>query len=258
MGGEVEVARIESSLVTVGMMEHGALEVIDEHDGRDPAEKLEGVLVGAQEMLGGLAESEFDINHAAVGQHHDEKGKPPGGGADRHGSRVAPIDLGAFARREGEGQESGVAHGADPAHILLENAEAACVASLLAQALQDLGGAVGMGFEPAQDERLVRVEFARARTLEPALRVALEARPLGHGLSAQMQLACDLGKREPSFAVILPDLAVEIVGDHACGPPLAASIWRRMEPIASGSPERRPSWEDAGRETGAGHPEPPS
>ena len=65
---------------------------------------------------------------------------------------------GAKAERQ-EGRRSGRA---DLVDVILDDADAAAVAAF-AQTLEDLGGGVGMGFEPADDLLLEVIELARTR-----------------------------------------------------------------------------------------------
>ena len=86
----------------------------------------------------------------------------------REGAEVSPVDLGTLARRESQGEESGLTRWSYRAHIVLDDGHAAVVA-LLGQALEDLCRAVGVVFQPAADGGLERIELAGAwaRTAGP-------------------------------------------------------------------------------------------
>src|ERR1700733_4039066 len=141
-------------------------------------------------------------------EHHDKERKPAGNGPDGPRAGVAPVDLRAFARSEAEGQEGGGAHRAHLAHVVLEDAHAAAVSVLGAQTLEDLRRGVRMVFEQALDSRLIRVEFALARSMKPGS-IAFGQSPLGDRLRIQMQFAGDLREAQAAFAMIKADLAVK-------------------------------------------------
>ena len=98
-----------------------------------------------------FAEAELDIDHAAVAKYHDEKGEPPACGSYLKGAGAAPVHLRAFPGSESQGKKGGLAHGAHQANVILQDAEAALIALLGLQALEDLGRAVGVALQPALD-----------------------------------------------------------------------------------------------------------
>ena len=55
------------------MLQDGCLGVVDKYFGWDTAKKLEGVLMGLEEVFGSLAQAELDVNQAAVAKHHDKE-----------------------------------------------------------------------------------------------------------------------------------------------------------------------------------------
>jgi hypothetical protein len=67
-----------------GMMQHGGLEVVDEHFGRNTAKELEGVLVSGQEVLGCFAQGKLDVAQPAVTEHHNKEREPPASRTDGH------------------------------------------------------------------------------------------------------------------------------------------------------------------------------
>ena len=162
MASEVGVAGVEYRGVTAQALQHGALEIVD-HDPGGPSrtEELEGVEVAAEEVLHGLGDGELDVHQAAVAQHHHEEAQPSSSVADIDRAVVTPVDLGALAWSEVQGQERRGAHRAYPLHVVFDDGGAAVIAGL-AQANEELGGAVGMVLEQAADGGLVRVELAWA------------------------------------------------------------------------------------------------
>lgn len=135
---------------------------VDEDDAGRAAEKFQGVLMAGEEVFGGFAAGELDIGHAAVAEHHDEKRKSAAGGSQRDGAGTSPVDLCGFAGREGKAEEGGAAHRTHAAHVVPYDGHAAGVSLVGAQALIDLGGAVGVAFEPAGDGGFEGVEFGGA------------------------------------------------------------------------------------------------
>ena len=96
--------------------------------------------MAAEEVFEGLRDGELDVHHAAVAQHQDEQAQLPAGVADTDRAVVAPVHLGALAGLEVQGQERRRfvrAHFADAAGE-----------SVLARALEDLRGAVGVVLQP--------------------------------------------------------------------------------------------------------------
>ena len=91
-----------------------------------------------QEVFGSLFEAELDVAQAAVAKHHDKEREPSSCGADAHRAGTDPIDLSAFARSKGQGQESRRMHPADRAHVVGQDGNAAAVAFLGTEPLEDL------------------------------------------------------------------------------------------------------------------------
>ena len=71
-------------------------------------------------------------------------------GADCDSAVLTPVNLGALAGCEVELEEGFLLARSDATHVHVDEGEAALVARL-AQALEDLLGAVRMGIEPAHD-----------------------------------------------------------------------------------------------------------
>ena len=92
-------------------MQHRGLQIVD-HDARGNArgEELEGIEVAAEEVLHGLGDGELDVHQAAVAQHHDKEAQAASGVADRDRAVVTPVDLGALAGCEVQGEEGGGTH----------------------------------------------------------------------------------------------------------------------------------------------------
>ena len=233
MGGEVEVAGIKDGFVAEAVAEDSGFEVVDEDGGGGAAEELEGVLMAGEEVFGGFAAGELDIGHAAVAEDHDEKGEPAAGGSELDDPGAAPVHLGGFAGGEGEAEEGGAACGAHGADVGFDDAEAAGVAFVGAEALIDLGGAVGMTFEPAGDGGFEGVELAGA-FVRAAAREGFECSVFGGSFGIDAEFAADLAEGEGLFFVVDADATVSFVVDHF-GTSMMA---RRMSAAVRISPAR--------------------
>ena len=151
MAGEIHVVGIEQRRLPGQAAQHRRLQVVD-HDllGHPVAEEGKGVLVAGEELLHALVERELHIQQAAVAEHHDEQRELAAGLAHGHRAVGAPVDLSTFAGGERQGQEGRCAARTHDAHIVLDDGVAALEA-VLAQALEDLLGAVGVGLQPLAD-----------------------------------------------------------------------------------------------------------
>ena len=233
VGGEVEVAGIEDGFVAEAVAEDSGFEVVDEDGGGGAAEKFEGVLMAGEEVFGGFAAGEFDIGHAAVAEDHDEKRESAAGGSELDDPGAAPVHLGGFAGGEGEAEEGGAACRTHGAHVGFYHTEAACVAFVGAEALIDLGGAVGMALEPAGDGGFEGIELAGAFA-GTAAREGFECGVFGGGFGIDAEFAADLIEGETLLLVEEPDAAVGVVVDH-----LGTSMMaRRMSAAVRTSPAR--------------------
>ena len=119
--------------------------------------------MAGQKVLHGLADGKLDIGHAAVAQDHDKEAEPYSGVAHVDRAVGAPVDLGAVSGGKGQSQVGADLRRAELAHVLFDDGVAA-VKALLADALQDLGGAVGVILEQAGDVFFKRVELAGPRS----------------------------------------------------------------------------------------------
>ena len=151
VSGEVQVARMEEGFFAQRMRKHAGFQVVDDNGAGGSAQELERVLVAAKKVFERFAERELDIDHAAVAKHHDEKGEPPARGSYLKGAGAAPVHLRAFPGSESQGKKGGLAHGTHQANVILQDAQAALIALLGLQALEDLGRAVGVALQPALD-----------------------------------------------------------------------------------------------------------
>ena len=76
---KVQVARLKERLFPAGMLQHSRRGIVDEHLEWNTAQELEGILMGAQEVFGRLAQTKLEVTKAAVAKHHDkERESPPG------------------------------------------------------------------------------------------------------------------------------------------------------------------------------------
>ena len=70
---------MKERLFAAGMHQHSRRGIIDEHLEWNTAQESEGILMGAQEVFGRLAETKLEVTKAAVAKHHDkERQSPPG------------------------------------------------------------------------------------------------------------------------------------------------------------------------------------
>jgi hypothetical protein len=56
-------------LFAAGMLQRSGLGIIDEHLKWNITQELEGILMGAQEVFGSLAEAKLEVTKAAVAKH---------------------------------------------------------------------------------------------------------------------------------------------------------------------------------------------
>src|SRR5438105_15454360 len=150
---------MKERLFADGMVQDGGLGIVDEHFKWKTADEFEGVLMSLEEVFGSLTEAKLEVTKAAVAKHHDKEGESPPGGADGHRTGAAPIDLRAFARSKGQGEERRRTHPAYCAHIVCEDGKPAGVTFLGTESLDDLGGRVRMSFQPALNEDFVGLEL---------------------------------------------------------------------------------------------------
>ncbi len=117
----------------------------------------------------------------------------------------------------------------DPADVIPKDRHAAAVA-FLAQALENLLSAVGMGVQQPRDARLEGIEDAAARRAAPPL-VARTRQPCGDRLRMEAQRPGGLRDRQSLPVMAIVDLAERLVIDHG----------RLRGPAGAGPPARRMS-----------------
>ena len=181
--------------------------------------------MAAEEVLHGLGDGELEVHQAAVAQNHDEEAQAASGVADRDRAVVTPIDLGALAGGEVQGEERGGTHRTHALEIVLDDGGAADVAGL-AQAVEDLRGAVGMVLEQAADIDLVRVELAGARRGGTGAELRL-VEPAAHRASVERHRVGDLGDGELLDAMQMLDALEGGVIDHHVLPICCSTSLRR-------------------------------
>lgn len=64
------------------VVEYGGFTVVNHHASRQSLKKAKGPVVTTEELLLGLAQSELDVEHAAVTEHGNKEGRPPAGATD--------------------------------------------------------------------------------------------------------------------------------------------------------------------------------
>ena len=141
------------------MLEHGDLTVVDHDLLRNATKELKGMLMSRQEVLHRFSQSELDIEHPAVAEHHDKEAQPATGGTHTHRPSLSPVHLGALARSELEREESRCGCRAHVMHKGFQNAVATGV-TLLFEPRQQLGAGVRMPFQHPEDRAFERIKFA--------------------------------------------------------------------------------------------------
>ena len=158
-----EQRRVEADRVALAF-EHGALEVVVEHDPGTAVECGEGLDVAAQEAVHARVQEEAQEDHARVAQHHDEGHQRAACAADLQMAEVAPVALHLLARQRAQAQiglgDRTRAHAGDEVAEVLA---AAAVATLADHAEQPHGSEFGELGEGLQDERPVHIDPARAQ-----------------------------------------------------------------------------------------------
>ena len=192
MAGEVEIAGIELRRLATHMAQNCTAQVIDHDLARHP-QGSKGLDVCRQKVFHRLRERKLDVHLPAPGQHHDEERKAAAGVADGDRAVFSPVDLGGFPRGEGQGQEGLASGWADLVDVVLDDADAALVASI-PQALKHLLGGERVRIEPSDDAPLVGVELAGPRDARPRSIRAVD--PVADGLDVQVQAGGELWGRQ--------------------------------------------------------------
>ena len=165
-----------------------------------------------QEVFHGLGDSELDIQHPTVAQDHHKEAQPALGLPDGDGAARAPSALGTLSGSKGALQERGRALGADGADRGWANGIAP-VKALLAQALEDLGGRVGIARQPVDNVRFARIEFAGTRGGLAWPAVVL-GQPIGHGARIERECLGNLCGVQALGRVEVFDRAAAVIVDH--------------------------------------------
>ena len=100
--GQIDIAGMKGDGTAAGMIEHGGFAVVDPDLGRNTSEVGECVLVGAQEELHGLTESELEVKAPTVSQDQDEEADASAGVAALDPPGMSPIDLSTLTGEEVE------------------------------------------------------------------------------------------------------------------------------------------------------------
>src|SRR5712691_10594661 len=212
MRGEIHVLGIEHRGFTQSPLEHGRFEIVDHHLVGHTVKELKGMLMTGQKMLHGLRHGKLDIHQAAVAQHHDKEAQTAVRLPHRDRAEGAPVDLDTFTGGKGECEKSGLTCGADRAHIGFDDG-VATLEAVLAQALEDLGGAIRIFVEHLDNLSLERSEFAGPRTCL-ARSKALLAEPRGDGAGIERQGVGNLRDVEPLLLMQSLDLTKTVIIDH--------------------------------------------
>ena len=211
-GGEVQILRIAHRGFAEDTLEHGGFEIVDHHFFGHAAEELQGVLMAGQEVLHSLGDGELHIHHPAVAQDHNKEAQPSLGLPYWHGAEGAPIDLGTLAGRKGQCEKSRLTLGAYGAHVGFDEGVAPSKA-LLAQALKDLRGTIGVLVQHLDNLGLQRREFT-GPWRGFAGSEALLAEPVRHRARIESQGVSDLRRGEPLMFVEVFDLTEAVIIDH--------------------------------------------
>lgn len=141
MAGHIGIAGMGDDVAVAGVFEDGDFGVVDHDFRRHAAEEGEGVALAGEELFEAFLEGEFEVEHAAVTEHHDENGEPALGISDPDQTAGSEIDLGAFAGSEGQGEESRLARRSHGAEVIGEDGIPAGIAVGFEE-LKQLHGAV--------------------------------------------------------------------------------------------------------------------
>lgn len=114
-------------------------------------------------------------------------------------------------------------------HVVVDDRDSALIARL-ANSLEDLLRAVGMGIQPANDLPFIGIELAFARH-SAALVELRNPSPLGHRSRAQRECSRGLGNGELLAFQVVVDLAESLIVNHGGAPSVRTG--------APGSPGRR-------------------
>ena len=79
-------------------IEHGRLQVVEDHGPGTATEELEGVDQPAVELRLALRERELDVHQPAVAEHRHEHRNLAGRGTNLHAAALAPVDLHRLGR----------------------------------------------------------------------------------------------------------------------------------------------------------------
>jgi hypothetical protein len=120
---------------------------------------------------------------------------------DAHQAVSSPVDLHTVASFEGQFEEGLVTHRTHRGDEVLEDGSAAAVTVFSAQALKDLHSAVGMFFQPTDNQILVGIELAGAPgSFAPRL-VTGFVQPFTDGLDVEPCLGANLTGSQIQFPV---------------------------------------------------------
>ena len=220
----VEADRVAAAL------QHGALQVVVEHDPGAAAEGGEGLGVAADEGCAVGVEEEAQEDAARVAQHHDEGHQGAAGAADLQMAEVGPVDLRLLAGQRAQAQVG--LGGRARAHVGHEVAQvrgAADVAALGQHAQQPRRGQRGEPSERLQDERPVRVDAARAQWPRVS-RGAVAGDDAPHDIAVDMQLA-----RDRAHAPLLDRMQAQDLRNQVRGCGHGATRWAASWPAWRGA-----------------------
>lgn len=215
MAGHVGIAGMGHDVAVAGVFEDGDFGVIDHDFGRNATEEGKGMALASEEMFEAFLEREFEVEHAAVTEHHDEGGKPALGIADADQTARSEVDLGAFPGSEGQGQEGGLTRRSHRPDMIGKDGILAGIAFGFEE-LKQLNGAVIVAPQEVADAGLVRVKLAGRRRSGGAL-VTVFLDPGGDGFFGELQTACDLADGQFIVLIKSSDLIKDKIVNHEAG-----------------------------------------
>ena len=229
VAGEIQILRIEHGRRADQALQYRRLEVVHHDATRHAPKGRKGVLVTGQKEFHRLRDGELQVQAPAMAQHHQKEAQASARRAHGDGAKFTPIDLGAFAGGEFKLEERFLAARSYAMHVVVDDRDPALIARL-ANSLEDLLPAVGMGIQPANDLPLIGIELAFARHAA-ALVELRNPGPLGHRARTQRECPCGLGDGEVLAIQVVVDLAESLVVNHGGAPSARTS--------APGAPGRR-------------------
>ncbi len=175
--GNVQGCGMQDRGVAHGTLQDGGCAVVDHHFVRNAPKDLKGVLVAGEEVCHRLGDGDLDVQQATVAQDHDKETHLAVRLSHGDGAEGPPLPLGTLAGGKGQREKGRLPPGSYRAPIGFDQPIAAGK-TVLAQALEDLRGRIGMTFQQPDNVRFKLIELAGVRPGFPRAKVGLD-QPVG-------------------------------------------------------------------------------